>query len=172
MSNKEKIAELENLISTGLDLIGVLNSKVNLADIEVDKLKKEDEVKPVFPDYVHSETTYVMVANNDLGGSTAKDLGLTAYNEEGRLKIYEWLKARKFVIEAINRANGGDNGFKPDEENYCLLYSHSEQRTLDYINIDNQTQDNEFYFRDLTVMLKLGMCPNFITAFKTMRGIK
>ena len=120
MSDKDKIAELEKLIESSFEKFNEvvqaaredLDELVNNCNSEIVELKKQDEVKPVFPDYVPLETTFVMVANSDIGGAFAKEIGLTAHNEEGRMEICARLTARAYVIEAINKANKGDNGFK------------------------------------------------------------
>jgi len=57
-------------------------------------------------------------------------------------------KAREYVIEAISKANKGDNGFKLGEVNYFFLYSFVIKKTTISLTRDtHQAMEGCFYLR-------------------------
>ena len=161
-----EIERLEREIKEGLSLIDRIHSAIDDAIEKVDKLKKEDEVKPVFP----------VVGAKYHGYSDHEDAykyGLTADDVEGSQRIKEWLTARAYVIEAINKANGGDNGFKSGQCNFIITVDTTKDSDgeIDSCN-DYQNAENAVYFRDEEGANKLFCDSEFMENYKTMLGIK
>ena len=118
MNEIEKVSKKLNTVSELLQQnISIVDSLID----EVAALKKADEIKPVFPDDLDCHWLHV----DDI--ETAHDYGLTAGSDEKCSEIESWLEARKYIIETINKANKGDNGFKPETANY---YVYRERDTL------------------------------------------
>ena len=160
MSNKEKIAELGFKIEA---MEHKFNTSVGVLIGELEKLKKEDEVKPVFP--VNGAIYH--------GYATSKDshkYGLTADDIDGSQRIKEWLEARAYVIEAINKANGGDNGFKSEGDNYCVVNEQGRLCCDQWVGM--QFAEPSYYFRTKSGCIDTLKCDMFKDAYKTMLGIK
>ena len=159
MRNKEKIAELGFKIEA---MEHKFNTSVGVLIGELEKLKKEDEVKPVFPD---GDTWYV---NNTK--TNAKSLGLSAYSQQCLLHMIRKMEARAYVIEAINKANGGDNGFKSEGDNYCVVNEQGRLCCDQWVGM--QFAEPSYYFRTKSGCIDTLKCDMFKDAYKTMLGIK
>lgn len=184
MSNKEKI-ELEKEITEGLSLIGRIDNAIERANDKLNELKK-DEVKPVFP--VEKECDdYMWVVNrgdtnrvtNPLSNELPKltKSGQTFRSCEDAERELSRMQARAYVIEAINRANGGDNGFKAGEINYLVCIDPS--NGLGAYHGINPSEDysylfvpNELYIRSVSEAKRLRADEEFVSNYKTMLGIK
>ena len=163
--NKEILA-LEKEIAEGLSLIDRIDSTVNRARTKIEELKKESEVKPVFP--VGDDCAYYVSVT---GPNQALKLGLSARNKTAQTYIIKWLEARAYVIEAINKANCGDNGFKIGEENNIINFNHEtgELRRTDFSKF--QIHENLLYIRSVDAALELLKNGVFVYAYKIMLGI-
>jgi len=168
MSNE--ITKLEAAITEGLQLIGTIHDAVELANDKLNGLKelKETEesniVKPVFPD-----NSIWYACNQQF---LAVDMGLAAYDIEGMELIERQLKARKFVIEAINVANWdhGGNGFIVGECNYLFNYDHDIGKFF-YYDSQRQLSETGLYLRGNALGEKLLNNPKFVENYKIMLGI-
>ena len=56
-------------------------------------------------------------------------------------------KAREYVIDAISKANKGDNGFKLGEINYFFIYSFNKKTNVSLTNDTHQVMEGCFYLR-------------------------
>jgi len=161
-----EIERLEREIKEGLSLIDRIHSAIDDAIEKVDKLKKEDEVKPVFPVNGSRYHGYIV-------GDRAHRYGLTAYTTDGSEEITRRLEARAYVIEAINRANGGRGKFTVHDDNYYFVFSHA-RNELSYSNsVDVQELHDDFYINSSgeDEFARLLVDTDFKAAYKTMLGI-
>jgi len=160
MSNKEKIAELGFKIEA---MEHKFNTSVGVLIGELEKLKKEDEVKPVFPPAKHGWR----IAVNE---NTAESIGLTTYGQPSLRAMMKRMEARAYVIEAINKANGGDNGFKSEGDNYCVVNERGRLCCDQWVGM--QFAEPSYYFRTKSGCIDTLKCDMFEDAYKTMLGIK
>ena len=181
MNNKEQIAGLEK---TKVEMYESFKkaeetyiSALEVFNGQIEKLKKDDEVKPVFPevDGWHIDNFSVYKTKESSSHGFIMNLGLigmTFNSEEDARAEVERMTARAYVIEAINKANGGDNGFKFCENNsFCEYCHHDEIFTVDdYEGV--QSQDPWEYFRRNADAYELLKSDEFVAALKTVKGIK
>ncbi len=163
-----EIERLEREIKEGLSLIDRIHSAIDDGIEKIGELKKEDEVNPVFPED-GQESFYV----SPRGEYAASKLGLSFYSQAAKDAGERWLEARKYVIEAINQANGGDNGFKSGQCNFIITVDTTKDSDgeIDSCN-DYQNAENAVYFRDEEGANKLFCDSEFMENYKTMLGIK
>lgn len=98
-------------------------------------------------------------------------LGWCVLNDEIDANLTLWQKSRARIIEKINIANNGDNGFKAGEHNYkiCLEYDH-ENKNPKFSSCGNtRAQDAEpmFYIRTYGSAQELLNAPEFCEDMKT-----
>jgi hypothetical protein len=124
---------------TSSELIEINNEKIA-------ELKKEAEVKPVFPvdrgydnkhDYLHIH-----------GYASAGMLGLSAYSGIKLKELIAWLEARAYIIEEINKANKGDNIFKYGKENWYIRYNYESEKLESFNLTFTQELESGFYMRE------------------------
>ena len=118
MNEIEKLEDANKAI--WLEISKLSNQAVDNVDRIAD-LKKEQEVKPVFPEAGCGDFDWIIIER----GETAFNLGMTAKDDDGITKIANQMKARKHIIEAINVANKGDNGFHTNNENWFIVIDHT-----------------------------------------------
>lgn len=99
------------------------------------------------------------------------DFGIYTHNDEIDANYNLWQKARARIIEKINIANKGDNGFKAGKYNYkiCLEYDH-ENKNPKFSSCGNtRAQDAEpmFYIRTYGSAQELLRDPEFCGDMKT-----
>jgi hypothetical protein len=112
--------------------------------VELAEMKKEDEVKPVFPTELDPIKGGVDIIHLN-SVEQAASMGLTGY---GTLPIVEWLTARAYIIEEINKANKGDNGFKSEGENWYVYCGYdSVGRFFNPHLAERQSTESGMYFR-------------------------
>ena len=79
-------------------------------------------------------------------------------------------KAREYVIDAISKANNGDNGFKLGEVNYFFLYSFVIKKTTISLTRDtHQVMEGCFYLRRGAENIE--NLDEFKEQFETMLGV-
>ena len=142
-----------------------LETRIKAMAAELAELKKETVIEPVFPKYGPRHRGY---SESD----TAYKCGLTDYSVDGSSKIKAWLEARAFVIEAINQANKGNNGFKLGEPNNLITFNHDtgqfEQTHWGCL----QGSEDCLYIRSIDIANNLLKCEKFQDAYKKMLGIE
>ncbi|GAF77495.1 unnamed protein product [marine sediment metagenome] len=140
------------------------------AEYREQEAKVEREVKPVFP---KSDAWIVDIdcVRGDCGQtlvSRAAEVGCSFYSYDEADQAVARDVARAYVIERINEANKGDNGFKVGEDNYFYEYSY-ESNSIDYgLSCDLQRLESDLYCRNLSLL----DCKVFRDAYKTMLKIK
>ena len=177
MNNKEQIAVLQKEIDKDLSVITSIEYAIEMRTGKIDELKKESEIKPVFPDWGDRVDSSiwgifggkVTVVNFRTDIDSLREIGLTFYSKEGAEKELARKEARKFVIEAINKANKGDNGFKLDADNFCVISDRGRLCSDQWIGI--QLIESVFYFRTNKGCVDALSAPEFLRAYKTMLGI-
>ena len=160
-----EIERLTRAIGEYNSLIDIHKKSVEECINQIAELKKADEVKPVFPDdgidcsWLHIDSM-----------KTAHNYGLTAETDEELTEIESRLEARKHIIEAINVANKGDNGF--NEERLLLVWNHDENE-LGFIG-ERQRQHCEqgMYINSSLDANSLAFRKDIIDACKILFGIK
>jgi hypothetical protein len=174
MSNKQKIARLEENIKLRESIIERYRREMEAKYEKLEQLKKEDEVKPVFP--VNRSCGDVWIADIDVtragcgGGlvSRAAIVGKTFNSKDDADESVAISQARAYVIEAINKANNGDNGFKVGEDNYFYFYKHDMQSLGWTAREDCQFLDSDLSCRDISLLDDAEFKDNY----KIMLGIK
>jgi hypothetical protein len=145
----------------------------------VDEAKKKNEVKPVFPNRdnwdgiiygIESGVIDEIVWTDDV--SKLLKYGLTFRTKEDAGKELKRQEARKYVIEAINKANKGDNGFNYGRGGYLLEYGHRSEKFIMFHYGNTQSGDDCEYIRTKEASENLLKDDIFIDAYKTMKGIK
>ena len=92
------------------------------------------------------------------------------YIEEDE-QIIDFLEARAFIIEEINKYNKGDNGFKHGEANGFIYYDHEEQDLCSDDIEDYQYYEGGFYFRGQTLASQALSCDKLRAAYLTFFGV-
>jgi len=175
----DKIKELECKIE---DMKSKFETSVGVLISEIGKLKKSEEVNPVFPNRDNCKSHVWGIANNvilpfpesytDNWIDESSKLGMTFYSEREVYDDIDRKKAQAYVIEEINKANKGDNGFKVGISNYLLEYYH----TLSVFSCEKytytQSNDDYEYIRSREAAKKLLKNDKFVDAYKLMKGIK
>ena len=175
----DKIKELECKIE---DMKSKFETSVGVLISEIGKLKKSEEVNPVFPNRDNCKSHVWGIANNvilpfpesytDNWIDESSKLGMTFYSEREVYDDIDRKKAQAYVIEEINKANKGDNGFKPYEKNFHLSLSHG-SREVEIYFMDNMQSLNDYeYIRSREAAKKLLKNDKFVDAYKLMKGIK
>jgi len=151
-----------------------LKQQIEEMKAEVERLEKESEkVKPLFP----IVNCYKVESNGMFGLALfsvelASRQGSTAYTIEGAGKISEQRAARVRVLEAINQANKGDNGFKAGGFNTAYYYYHEANRLQEMPMHNIQEQECGYYFRKTSEAKRLASDPDFVKDWKLAKGIE
>lgn len=164
MNNKEQIAKEKENIQYCKAAVESYTNTMNESLKNLERLEKDGEVKPVFPANDGKGHDFVIVPNFGEGAR----MGLTARSEKECDRMIARMKARAYVIEAINKANGGLNGFIYGKDNYFYTYRHQTE-SIDWLLEDaNQQVESCLFCRNLTLIDN----EEFKSAYKTMLGIK
>lgn len=169
----DKIKELESKIERMKSDMEVIVKSYN--DL-MGEVKKESEIKPVFGGNHMCDFLGVAYNVNELLSDDARKVatsaGLTFDSDELAIEDHERKKARKYVIEAINQANRGDNGFNRDIDNFLLEYNHIGEKFDINSYVFVQSNDDYEYIRTEAAAQELLKDDKFVNAYKLMKGIK
>lgn len=134
------------------------------------ELKKSDEVKPVFPkDGYRCDVNGQLIETINSNYSAVGEVFNKAEEATGSHKRK---KARKYIIEAINKANKGNNGFKARCFNFYIGFSHNANKLYITSNMVYQTGEGKFYIRKKSEAERLFMDDEFISNCKIYFEVK
>lgn len=171
-----EIEKLENNLNEYRKSYTGLGIAITLLDAKIDELKKEAEVKPVFPPDDQCVDVWIITWNGKVTRENVSTdyAGRKFYSKEDAEKALASDKAKKYIIEVINKVNRGDNGFKPGENNYLITLgrnSHVSDYEVDEF-IDYQHCEDGLYFRSQALAVKAMENDEFFNKYRFMLGIE
>jgi hypothetical protein len=176
--NEEQIAELEKSIDYCRRSIESQTETMNIESEQLKQLKKEAEVKPVFPNRENcNETIYSFDVDSEAyevcGAEDTVRLskrGMTFSSSDCCMDGLDRARARAYVIEAINKSNRGNNGFNAGEKNYYFAWDGS---AIDF-GVEQSTVccERALYVRSEIATRGLLASLEFCKQYKKMLGIK
>ena len=165
---------LEVIIYDNKDHRARLSFNWNDYDYEIHK-----EVKPLFPNKEQGAKYAVNLAGlafeillmpNNV--ELAALQGRTFYTQEDAELFVRREQAKTHCLEAINRVNKGDNGFKYREPNYVFMYDHNED-CIEFLKyLANQHSHLNEYIRTEEAAKELINDPEFVENWKCWKGVE
>lgn len=138
-----------------------------------EKIEESEKVKPLFPVgpncFFVSGPGAIFLDEVGLSSSKHANQGRTSYTRKGAELIAKREAARARILEAINQANKGDNGFRIGGS-FKITYNHSEGAFVVHKTIHLQAMPAEFHFRCGDDAKELLKDPKFVADYKLYLG--
>lgn len=98
-------------------------------------------------------------------------LGLTFYTKECADRALCVMSAKAYVVEEINKANGGDNGFKRGDFNVAIAFNYVDKCLIPHDPWGLYVAESNLIIRDEKIAWSLIDNREFSVAYKEMLGL-